>query len=281
MQEDILGKLGPEFEEVWKDVNQRYVFFDEKDAELGKHIVQFMVGIMESLSSLGATAMPSHDVTMNAIGTTSIHGHSGHSTRDGFLAVQSPRKDLSILVIGKAGTGKSSLANAILRKPEFEVAVGMTIKTNTAVKGSVCLGDRNVKVVDTPDITNLSGEISKQDEIRKWIDLTSPSPDVIVLAIRCDSKYTPEDFAMYQELQRLGLKSVLEQKLLVVFTFGDQRQPDFEGDIRRAGSNLHAVMKDAGKRRLIYNDKWTSEKAAFVIELLHMVSSIQTQSRHL
>ncbi|XP_070203736.1 GTPase IMAP family member 8-like isoform X2 [Littorina saxatilis] len=143
--EDILKKLGREFEEVLADVNQRYVFFDHKTAEVGNHIVQFMVRIMESLSSFGAAAMPSRDVAMNAIGTTRTHGHRGHSTMDEYRAVQSPRKDLSILVIGKAGTGKSSIANAMLQKREFGVAVGMTVQTKTAAEGSVFLDDMNIK----------------------------------------------------------------------------------------------------------------------------------------
>ena len=61
------------------------------------------------------------------------------------------------------------------------------------------------QVVDTPDITNL-GLVDNDDaqrEICTWKALMSPEPHAILLAVRCDVRYTREEHEIFLRLKTL------------------------------------------------------------------------------
>ena len=62
--------------------------------------------------------------------------------------------------------------------------------------------------------------------------MTSGKPHVILLAVRCDIRYTPEEYAIYRQVKEIVDDGLMCQRLVVAFTFGDRQDEDIEEDIK-------------------------------------------------
>ena len=58
---------------------------------------------------------------------------------------------------------------------------------------------------DTPDISNMEqlDDDKAQREVGKWKAMTTPDPHAILLAVRCDVRYTREEHQIFLHLKRL------------------------------------------------------------------------------
>ncbi|MCI4375805.1 hypothetical protein PGIGA_G00113720 [Pangasianodon gigas] len=94
--------------------------------------------------------------------------------------------ELRLVLLGRAGSGKSAAGNAILGRDEFKLrrddATGAT--TQSCVKGTAVIGQKRVAVVDTPDWfwpscppENLATHLSS------CMDLCAPGPHAFLLCV--------------------------------------------------------------------------------------------------
>ncbi|XP_076457908.1 GTPase IMAP family member 4-like [Babylonia areolata] len=158
--------------------------------------------------------------------------------------------DYTILVVGKTGSGKSRLCNLILREEGFTVGRGMSATTTTASSHDVVRGNLRIKVVDTPDITNLGlNDQQKGQEVDKWRQLTESNPSIVLLTVRCDIRYTPEEHAIYREI--MALWPWLKKRLMVAFTFGDRQDVPLELELQIVCPELKSVLSDAGNEYVV------------------------------
>ncbi|XP_076457951.1 GTPase IMAP family member 4-like [Babylonia areolata] len=158
--------------------------------------------------------------------------------------------DYTILVVGKTGSGKSRLCNLILGEEGFKVGRGMSATTTTASSHDVVKGNIRIKVVDTPDITNLGlNDQQKGQEVYKWRQLTESNPSIVLLTVRCDIRYTPEEHAIYREI--MALWPWLKKRLMVAFTFGDRQDVPLELELQTVCPELKSVLSDAGNEYVV------------------------------
>ena len=62
--------------------------------------------------------------------------------------------------------------------------------------------------------------------------MMSGKPHVILLAVRCDIRYTPEEYTIYRQVKDIVGDSLMCQRLVVAFTFGDHQDENIEEDIK-------------------------------------------------
>ena len=116
-----------------------------------------------------------------------------------------------------------------------------------------------VQVVDTADITDsdlfTSTDIKK--EVSRWKELTSPGPDVILLAVRCDVRYTAEEYHIYKTIKERLSFSDFSRRLVVGFTFGDRQDGDIHRELDSVCPELTDVLRDAGKLYVVFDSTAT------------------------
>lgn len=110
-----------------------------------------------------------------------------------------------------------------------------------------------MQVVDTPDVTNcgMTREQMRQ-EVSRWSTLVNREPTAVLLTVRCDMRYTPEEHDVYRQLKSLLHDNFLNQHLVVVFTFGDQQVRDIRQELKAAGPDLQDVLKEAKNRYVVF-----------------------------
>lgn len=112
-------------------------------------------------------------------------------------------------------------------------------------------------VVDTPDPMNWDGDEKPQlnEEIQRWKSLTSPNPSAILLAIRCDVRYTAEEYDGYRRIMAAWKDNSFTRHLVVVFTFGDRQDKDIKEELKSICPELKSVLSDASQRYIVFNNQ--------------------------
>lgn len=111
-----------------------------------------------------------------------------------------------------------------------------------------------MQVIDTPDPvnSNLTPE-QLNTEIKKWKRLTSPGPSAILLTVRCDVRYTAEEYDIYKKIKAAWADDSFKHVLVVAFTFGDRQDTDLDEELKTVCPELKNVLKDSGGRYALFN----------------------------
>ncbi|XP_076463346.1 GTPase IMAP family member 2-like [Babylonia areolata] len=163
--------------------------------------------------------------------------------------------ELRIVVVGSEGHGKSTVANAIMGKDHF--AAGS--KTTASEMGETSKAGLNIKVVDTPDLSesDMKGK-EKREEVNRWKEMVAPYANIILLVIKSDSDYTEKDFIAWRQARRFwGGRKVTKGRVITVFTFADGQDVNEVGDRMEDNSPkwMGKVFKDCGGRFLVFKGK--------------------------
>lgn len=126
------------------------------------------------------------------------------------------------------------------------------------------------KVVDTPDIKNLQLDPEeKRQQVSQWKNMTSPVPHAILLTVNRSNTYTNDEFSGYKEIKKLwGNDDQFCQRLIVAFTFEDC-QGDPEAELKTVCPELQSVLKDAGNRYVLFDNKADPRKREDQVRKLH------------
>lgn len=95
-----------------------------------------------------------------------------------------------------------------------------------------------------------------EEEIKEWQNL---NPDVVLLAIRCDVRYTAEEFAILNEIRNVWGDNSLFSRLVVAFTFGDRLDGNIKDEVINVCKELQTVLKDCGERYVVFNSRGTDD----------------------
>ncbi|KAF6720856.1 GTPase IMAP family member 8 [Oryzias melastigma] len=168
------------------------------------------------------------------------------------------RPAISLILLGRRRSGKSSVGNMILDKQEFR----SNIKTATCSSGHAQLSRWSVTVVDTPgwSLFGLANPETVREELVRSPSLCSRrSKMVFGLAIPLDSFKEKNRATVEKYLSVLGAN--VWNRTVVLFTYGHiLRGRTIDRYIKEKGEPLQWILDRCGHRYLVFDTK-TGDKS--------------------
>ncbi|KAK2827976.1 hypothetical protein Q5P01_019010 [Channa striata] len=197
---------------------------------------------------------------------------STEGRRRGSMSDRLQFSDIRLVLVGKTGVGKSSSGNTILGRDAFRAAVGHSSVTSECSKKKDEVLDRKVAVVDTPGLfdTSLSSETAER-EISKCINMSAPGPHAILLVIKV-GPFTAEERDAVKKVEEIFGEDVWRYTI-ILFTYGDRVQSDFEQMLKEATPELQEILKKAGHRYHVFNNVKANDRGQ-VLELFKKVDDM-------
>jgi tRNA U34 5-carboxymethylaminomethyl modifying GTPase MnmE/TrmE len=132
-----------------------------------------------------------------------------------FYIFSETREELTFVLIGALGSGKSSTGNSILGHKHFKVSTGTMPVTNRVERESVSRNGLKITVVDTPGLENLSSIISIKHGIDDMFHRNKPTNIIYLITIKI-GRYTKEEREILDYIfknQRAMMRNVM-----IIFT---------------------------------------------------------------
>lgn len=125
--------------------------------------------------------------------------------------------ELRIVVIGRTGSGMSSIANAILRVKHFDSKISLRSVTQVAERAKIVKGGLNMIVVDTPGMFNTeipNAEVKAQ--LKKSIEMVAPGPHLFLYVFQLGRQTDEEEETIKEMIDIFG--NAFFKHTVIVFT---------------------------------------------------------------
>ncbi|XP_056310843.1 GTPase IMAP family member 8 [Danio aesculapii] len=150
-----------------------------------------------------------------------------------------------IVLLGKTGSGKTSVLETIVNKECFEWKNPPNTETSELHEAHVC--GKSITIIDTPGLTDASQK-KRKEEIQKLVIMSAPGPHVFLLVIKVNSRFTEEE----KNLMNWLLENIGEDAAhysIILFTHVDleklisknnEDSPDFDAFAGSFSSRYHS-----------------------------------------
>ncbi|XP_068444073.1 GTPase IMAP family member 7-like [Clinocottus analis] len=166
-----------------------------------------------------------------------------------------------IIILGKTGVGKSSLANTIIGEERFNIRHSVISVTNKCQAETKSINGRNITLIDTPGFFDTDrSEKELKSEILRCITDFAPGPHAFLILLKVE-RYTEHEQSVITKINQYFSEEVFKYAT-VVFTHGNQL---LEGqtikDFVRDNEHLrNLVSKCGGRCHVIDNKYWKNNQ---------------------
>ncbi|KAG9281517.1 GTPase IMAP family member 4-like [Astyanax mexicanus] len=160
------------------------------------------------------------------------------ATEEDFYSGISP--DLRLVLLGRAGSVKSSVGNSILKNRETESSTptqGYKIR-----QGFV--GNKSLTVLETPD--ELFSEFP-QEEIRHCVRLSAPGPHAFLIVIPV-KEWTGEERGMLEEMEEKFGEKCWRNTIILLTVTDEEQKKSVEEFIRSGNQEVQRLVEKCGNR---------------------------------
>ncbi|XP_078020918.1 GTPase IMAP family member 7-like [Epinephelus lanceolatus] len=164
--------------------------------------------------------------------------------------------DSRVVILGKTGVGKSSLANTIFGEKPFKVDHSLNSETRKCQAETRSVNGRNITLVDTPGFFDTErSEEELKPEILRCIIECAPGPHAFLIVLKVE-KFTKQEQDVINKIHQYFSEEVFKYAT-VVFTHGDQlKGQTIEETVRRNKALSDLVKKCGGRCHVIDNEYW-------------------------
>uniref|UniRef100_A0A3B1IL57 GTPase IMAP family member 7-like n=1 Tax=Astyanax mexicanus TaxID=7994 RepID=A0A3B1IL57_ASTMX len=183
--------------------------------------------------------------------------------------------DLTVVLVGKTGEGKSATGNTILGKIKFKSEVSAESITRVTNRVDGMVQDRKATVIDTPGLFTISmDKETLKKEIDKCLEII-PQPfgiHAILLIISLAGRFTQEDKETVNWIKKtFGEESV--KYTIILFTKPEQLNGMKLEEYIKTSQVLQDVVESCGGRYHAVNNKIKNDPTQ-VTELLNIIDNM-------
>ncbi|XP_028260908.1 GTPase IMAP family member 7-like [Parambassis ranga] len=166
-----------------------------------------------------------------------------------------------IVLLGKTGTGKSSLANTIFGEAIFKIKRFDDLKMCFPQSETKSVNGQNITLIDTPGFFHPGR--SKADMKLQMAGCTTqcaPGPHVFLIVLKVE-KFTEHERKVITKIQESFSEEAFKYAV-VVFTHGEQLHDDMKiEEFIEQNEKLHDLVKKCGGRcHIVDNKYWKNNK---------------------
>ncbi|KAG8006016.1 GTPase IMAP family member 7, partial [Nibea albiflora] len=165
-----------------------------------------------------------------------------------------------IVLLGKTGVGKSSLANSIFGEEKFKVDHSVSSGTIKCEAKTKSVNGRSITLIDTPAFFDTDrSEDELRPEIVRCITECAPGPHAFLIVLKVE-KFTEQEQAVINKINEYFSEEASKYST-VVFTHGDQlpEGQTIEDFVHQNKLVSDLVKKCGGRCHVVDNKYWNQE----------------------